>query len=281
MVEKFDEDILKSLYKPKPDSEGEDNGQVTIVGGSSLFHGAPLLSLKVASRVVDMVFFATPEKSIGYVAEKIKGYLSSFIWIPWEEVIEYVKKSEAILIGPGFMRFKSESVPHGERNHFCDEACQRSMEYTKLLLDRFPDKKWVIDAGSLQVIDPKWIPEKAILTPNKKEYKLVFGKESPHEMAKKHNCIIVYKDRKTHIYSPDKCIELGGGNPGMTKGGTGDVLAGLTVALLAKNEPFIAATCASYTVKAAADMLYERVGTNYNADDLAEQVPKTLAKLTK
>jgi len=51
LVEKFDPRELKKLYKPAHESAGEDNGQVTIIGGSSLFHGAPLLALKVASRI--------------------------------------------------------------------------------------------------------------------------------------------------------------------------------------------------------------------------------------
>ena len=113
MTKNFDEKALKSLYKPAQESKGEDNGQVTIIGGSSLFHGAPLLSLKVASRLVDMVFFATPEPSVGCVAELIKSKLYSFIWIPWKEVGAYVEKSDATLIGPGFMRYEKE----GKKEH--------------------------------------------------------------------------------------------------------------------------------------------------------------------
>ena len=50
----------------------------------------------------------------------------------------------------------------------------------------------------------------------------------------------------------------------------------MTAALLAKNEPFLAATSAAFIVKAAADRLYNKVGVNYNADDLAEEVAKSL-----
>lgn len=271
---------LKKLYRPNSDSSGEDNGQVTIIGGSSLFHGAPLLSLKVASRIVDMVFFATPEKSVGIVAESLKSKLLSFVWIPWEEVDEYIQKSEAVLIGPGFMRFKSEKVPHGERHHVCDEACQITMQITRGLLEKFPDKKWVIDAGSLQVMEASWIPKGAILTPNKKEYNLLFGNMELKEAARKYNCVVVLKGPATLVCSPKECVEVKGGNAGMTKGGTGDVQSGLTVALLAKNEPFLAASAASYITKTAGDALYKELGTNYNADDLADRIPKALNKLT-
>lgn len=272
-MNRFDPAELKKLYRPAENSAGEDNGQITIVGGSHLFHGAPLLALKVASRIVDMVFFASPEPSVGKVAEQMRSKLLSFIWVPWEEVEKYIGKSDAVLIGPGFLRFRNEKVPHGERHHVCDEACQATRRITQELLARFPDKKWVIDAGSLQTMDPNWIPKDAILTPNKKEFKILFGNIEPQEAANKYHCIVVVKGPRTLVCSPNKCVEVINGNAGMTKGGTGDVQAGLTVALLAKNDAFLAACASSYLVKAAGDELFKKVGFSYNADDLADATP--------
>ena len=270
---KFYKRDLHNLYRPAVDSSGEDNGQTTIIGGSSLFHGAPLFGVKIASRIVDMVFFSSPESSVGRVAENFKSKLFSFIWIPWDEIDNYITKSDSVLIGPGFLRFKSEKTPHGRRLHVCDEACQLTRKITQRLLIKFSDKKWVIDAGSLQTMDPDWIPENAILTPNKKEFGYLFGEMLPQEAAKKHNCIIVLKGPTTVVYSKDKVVEVNGGNPGLTKGGTGDVQAGLTVALLAKNEPFLAACAGAHITKAAADELHKKMGIYYNADDLAEVIP--------
>jgi NAD(P)H-hydrate epimerase len=281
MTQVFDPAELKKLYKPDHDSSGEDNGQVTLIGGSELFHGAPLLSQTVASRLVDIVFFATPEKSVGMVAENVKSKLFSFIWVPWEEVEDYIAKSDAILIGPGFMRFRSEKVPQGEREKGFDEAGEISRDLTERFLKKFPEKKWVIDAGSLQVMEASWIPKGAILTPNQKEYKLLFGEEDAGEMAKKYNCTIVVKGAKAMVCSPEICTEIRNGNPGLTTGGSGDTLAGIALGLLAKNDPFLAAASAVYVTKAAADELYKKVGTNYNADDLAEKVPEVLFRLTK
>lgn len=257
MVRQFSPDELKNLYRPPEKSSKGDNGQVTIIGGSELFHGAPLLALTTASRITDMVFFATPEKSVGEVANKIKSNLLSFIWIPWEDREEYIKKSDAILTGPGFMRYGDEN--EGEETR----------DTTRDLLLEFPDKHWVIDAGSLQVINPEWIPKDAILTPNKKEYKMLFGGSPPEEASKKYSCIIVIKGPSTFVYGNGDVVEIKGGNPGLTKGGTGDVQAGLTVALLAKNEPMLAAMAASYLIKKAADDIYKKQGTYYNSDDLA------------
>jgi len=272
-MQKVNSDILRKLFVPNHDSSGEDNGQITIIGGSKLFHGAPILSLKAASRIVDMVFFASPENSVGRIAEEIKSELSSFIWVPWDEVDEYIKKSDAVLIGPGFMRYDSE------RDKEMKLEGDRSRRITKTLLRKFAEKKWVIDAGSLQTMEAEWVPQGAILTPNAKEFEMLFGKVDISETAKKYNCVIVLKGPTTYVCSPNQCVQVNGGNAGLTKGGTGDVQAGLTVGLLAKNKPFMAAAAAAFLVKASADQLKDSVGTNYNADDLALQIPKTFKKL--
>lgn len=255
---KFSETNLKKLYKPPFDSSKGDNGQVTIIGGSKLFHGAPLFALTVASRIVDMVFFASPDPSLGEVANNIKSKLFSFIWIPWDETEEYIKKSDAVLIGPGLMRE------------------EETKKITEKILKKFQDKRWVIDAGSLQMMDKSWIPQNSILTPNSREYKMLFGNMKPEVAAKKYNCVIVAKGSTTFVYSPNDSVEVPGGNPGLTKGGSGDVEAGLTVALLAKNDPFLAASAASFVVKKAADSLFKKVGVNYNSDDLAGEIPQIL-----
>jgi len=277
----FNPDEIKKLYQPFRNSAGEDNGQVAIIGGSSLFHGAPLLALKVASRIVDMVFFASPEPSVGRVAEQLKSKLLSFIWVPWEEVDDYIAKSDAVLIGPGFMRFRSEKVSQSQRTGGYDETAKASRDITERLLKKFSKKRWVIDAGSLQTMDADWIPEGAILTPNKKEFELLFGKMDAQAVAKRWSCIIVQKGPTTLVCEEDKCAEISNGNAGLTKGGTGDALAGLAVALLAKNDPFLAAAASSYLTKAAGDELYASRGTNYSADELADKIPEVLFNLTK
>lgn len=255
----FDPSEINNLYKPPFASIKTDNGQVTIIGGSKLFHGAPLYGLTIASRIVDMVYFASPDPSIGEVANKLKSKLFSFIWVPWEDVGEYIEKSDANLIGPGMMR------------------SEETREITNEILNKFQDKKWVIDAGSLQMMDAELIPENSILTPNRKEYKLLFGDSKPGSVAKKYKCTLVIKGPSTFVFGYGRSIEVKGGNPGLTKGGSGDVESGLTAALMAKNDPFLSAAAASYIVKKAADELFLSVGTNYSSDDLAGKVPEVLS----
>lgn len=284
-MKKFDSTQLKKLYKPKGVSTGEDNGQVVIIGGSSLFHGAPLLALKVASRINGMVFFASPEESLKEVASDIKSKLMSFVWVPWSDIYEYINKANAILIGPGFMRFKTEKISEEERKKKCDEECRKTKEITKKLLTGFNSKKWIIDAGSLQVMEPGWISEGSILTPNKKEFEMLFNLQLSVQnvqlMSKKYKCVIIAKGEKTCVCSPRECFVFEVNNEGLHKGGMGDVLAGLCVSLFAKNEPFLSASSAVYIAGKAAEELYRKVGNNYNADDMTEIIPTIFNGLVK
>jgi hydroxyethylthiazole kinase-like uncharacterized protein yjeF len=287
MIIKFGSADLERLWKPREDSRGEENGQITIIGGSKLFHGAPLLAIKPASRLVDMVFFSSPEAELEKISAK--AALSSFIWVPWGEVEEYIKKSEAVLVGPGMMRFRDESRRADEqeitgKNKIYDEAGTETRSITKYFLQKFADKRWVVDGGSLQVMKTEWIPRQAILTPNAKEYELLFNERftmnNLQSNAKMYNCVITYKGPVSYVADGEVMYEIRGGNAGLTKGGTGDVLAGVTAGLAAKNPPLLAAAAASYIVKKTAESLYQETGYNFNADDLAEKVFGTMRGMT-
>lgn len=280
-TKKFNADRIKSLYKAPFNSSKMDNGQITIIGGSKLFHGAPILALKAASRVVDMVYFASPEPSVGEVAAQIKSKLSSFIWVDWDDLGKYIKKSDAVLIGSGLMRASREKDDARIIINKHDEEYLESRELTRDLLVKYPNKRWVIDAGSLQVMEPEWIPPGAVLTPNKKEYEMLFGDRTPAEVVRKFKCVLVIKGPVSIVYSEDVVVEVEGGNPGLTKGGTGDVEAGLTCALMAKNDPLISAAAASFIVKKSAEALAENRGNYYNSDDLSEKIFEVLNEYSK
>ncbi len=65
----------------------------------------------------------------------------------------------------------------------------------------------------------------------------------------------------------------------MTKGGTGDVLAGLVAALACNNDLWLAATAGSFINKKAGESLFKKVGYYFNASDLAEEIPKVMNQL--
>lgn len=282
----FDSKDLKLLQKYSNNSTKGDNGQITIIGGSALFHGAPIMALKTASKFCDMVYFASPDKSMGDVVTRIKASLSTFIFVPWNEVNYYIEKSDVVLIGNGFMRFKGEHVPDHKRYNTCDRECQKTKKITERLLKKYPNKKWVIDAGSLQVIDPKSLPKGCIITPNKKEFFLLFNTKdiSPETVlktAKKYNITIVLKDIISIVTNGYETILVRGGNAGLTKGGTGDIQAGLTASFFSSNDAMLSASSASYLVKKTGDTLYEKYGTNYNSEDVIVKIPEVFNSFFK
>lgn len=188
-----------------------------------------------------------------------------------------------------------------------DEGQQTGV-LTDYLLAKYPGKQWVIDAGALQMMDISLIPPNAILTPHEGEFDRLWEKHiavqtsgSPvstdkpksgtgndrslyHRvgiLSQTYNCIILLKGKTDIIGSPQKILNVTGGNAGMTKGGTGDVLAGLVAALACKNDPYLAAVSGSQINKTAGDELYNTVGPYFNATDLANRIPITMNNILK
>lgn len=264
----FDPEILKKIYIPKRDSHKGQNGKVLIIAGSKLFHAASLWPLTVASRIVDMVFYSSVSENNALVS-KMKEEFRNGIVVPREKLDDYINEADSILIGPGLPR--ESGLETGDDD---------TKIVTESLLSKYKDKKWVVDGGSLQVISPEILPPTAIITPHQKEFERLFGvkpdKEAVSEMAKKYSITILSKGVEDIIASPEKQVVVSGGNAGMTKGGTGDVLAGLVAALYSKNDAFISACVASYINKKAGESLEKRMGIYFNASDLADEIPAVM-----
>ncbi len=261
----FDSSILKEIYVPASSSHKGQNGKVLIIGGSHLFHSSAFWALEIASRIVDMVYFSSTPMN-NEIVKKLKSKFINGIIVPREKLEDYIAEADSILIGPGLPR---------------PDGMELGDDDTKVLTEKFlmkyPNKKWVVDGGSLQVIDPEILPKTAIITPNKKEFKLLFGKdlnpENVESHAKKFGLTILAKGVKDFICDSSSSIEISGGNAGLTKGGTGDVLAGLVVSFYAKNNAVLSAAAASYINKKAGESLGKRVGLYYNASDLVDEIP--------
>lgn len=277
----FDASILKNLYKPSSDSHKGQNGKVMLIAGSKLFHAASIWPLTVMSRMCDMVFYASVSENNEIVTRMKEQFLNGIV-IPREKIDDYINEAECILIGPGMPR---------------DEGIQTGDDDTKILTEslikKYIDKKWVIDGGSLQTIEPEVLLNlrtMPILTPHTKEFEKLFSEElrsmnnesrerDIKELSKRFNCIILLKGEKDIVCSPNETSIITGGNAGMTKGGTGDVLAGLVASLYAKNDAFISACAASYINKKAGESLEKRMGIYFNASDLADEIPKVMKEI--
>jgi len=291
------EEILKKIYLPAAGSHKGQNGRLLIIGGSKLFHAASLWALQVASRIVDLVHYSSVPEDNKLVA-KLKKEFRNGIVIPRSEIENYIEEDDCILIGPGMVRsdaaeiqsrFNRDKIQNlTELEQISDEGIQTYV-LTKYLLEKYNYKKWVIDAGALQMMEPEWTPPGAILTPHTRELMTIYLKSGlPKEksteekirlFSRKYNCLILLKGEKDQVVYKDRMIAIPGGNAGMTKGGTGDVLAGLAAALYCKNDTWISAAAASFINKKAGKELYQKMGYWFNASDLANQIPLTMKRL--
>ena len=135
----------------------------------------------------------------------------------------------------------------------------------------------VLDADALNIIadNPTWIsflPNNTILTPHPKEFERLFGKtnnsyerlELQRNMSVTHNIIIVLKGAHTAITFPNgTCFFNSTGNPGMATAGSGDVLTGMILSLLAQRySPEESALLGVYLHGKAGDKAAKEIGEN-------------------
>jgi ADP-dependent NAD(P)H-hydrate dehydratase / NAD(P)H-hydrate epimerase len=252
---------LSKLNKPKARSHKGDNGSLFIIGGSKKYHGALLLSATIASKIVDLVYIYSDSENYE-VIKKIKPRLFEFITVSRNDFTKYINKSDVVLAGPGLGTSSKEKKLINE------------------LLKKYPQKKFVLDADALNVVDKKLLNKNHTITPHKKEFEKLFGHKATEanvkKMIKQFGCIIVLKGKGDIIASAEQVKFNITGNQGMTKGGTGDVLAGLIAALACKNSLYLSACVGTYLNGAAADKLKKKVSYNYSASDIIAEIPKLL-----
>lgn len=258
--------FLTKIELPAPDSHKGQNGKLLIIGGSQLFHAASKWSLDIASKFVDMVFYSSVPQNNELIKEAKQNFWNGIV-VPRKEIENYVTEADCVLIGPGM------------------ERDQATAELVKQLLTHFPDQKWVIDAGALQMLQPKLLRPSHILTPHHQELARLMQSEQLQTiniqtwLTEFNQPTLLLKGPTDQVFAAGKIVEIEGGNAGMTKGGTGDVLAGLVAALYCSHEALIAAVVASLVNKKAGEALYRRVGPYYNASDLVTEVPLVMWSL--
>lgn len=274
-------DLIVNLGRRK-DSHKGDNGRVLVVGGSDLYYGAPVLaSLAAMNSGVDLVYSMVPEinfditraYSLDLIVRKYPGeYLNSDAL---ENIEDLLGICDSLLIGPGL----------GLREETRDTVL-RVLEKTKVPV--------VIDADGinsikeeLQVLDGI----DAVLTPHAGEFKALTGKDLPDNIedrkgvikafAEEVDSVILLKSGVDVVASPDDGVKINtSGNPGMTVGGTGDVLSGLVAGFLAQGmDSFEAACCAVFVSGWSGDSLQGLKGDAFVASDVVEEVPFAIKEI--
>ncbi len=125
-METIKPDILKRLNKPNLNSHKGQNGRLLVIAGSEKFHGALLMSMQTASRIVDMVYVHSPANTS--LIDKLKSEIAVFINVSSGELWETIDLVDTILIGPGL------------------EETRANKNLVHKILKKYPEKKVVVDA---------------------------------------------------------------------------------------------------------------------------------------
>lgn len=251
------ESIEEYPFVPRSaDSHKGSYGKVLIIAGFDEMSGACCMAAEAAYRSgAGLVRVFTSENSKRVLQVRVPELMvSSYEKENWEaELMLQLQWADVIAIGPG--------LGTGKR-------ANRALE----LLLSVKDKKYVLDADAINLLNGELsrIPYGAVLTPHPAELSRLLQlpiaeiKKDRIGVLKKYitrnDIVCVCKDARTIIAQGTSfCINLNG-NSGMATGGSGDVLTGITVAMLASGmKPFDAA-CAAVRIHAeAGDMIASRL----------------------
>ncbi len=271
--------ILNRVYKKRNAwSRKGDFGRLLVIGGSKMYTGAPFLCGMAALRAgCDLVTVAAVERAANTAAKNL-----NLITCPLEgdflagkhakELEKLIKGKDAVAIGNGLGREK--------------ETIKTAIGF--LRSNELPS---VIDADAIYAVsqDKRAIKNNCVLTPHAGEFCVLTGEKVSNNTeertsavknaAAKTNSVILLKGRADVISDGRRTAVNRTGNVFMTKGGTGDVLAGVCGSLLAQGtEPFYAACAAAYISGAAGDMAAKEKKQSLLATDVIEKIPIVLER---
>ncbi len=276
---------LPWLPRRSRETSKHDYGRVVVVGGAAGMAGAPALAAMAALRSgAGLVEALVPEHVAAIAAgfdpcvmtRGLPGRIDdTFATAALDEIEGRTSRADAVAVGPGLGR--SEAVVQIV-SHLWRALPQPAV------FDA--DALWVlahIDRGSLAShAGPR------ILTPHAGEMLRLLGTDPSSAQAGDRamleresavlagaiDAVIVLKGPATLIVDHARHVHNATGNPGMATAGTGDVLTGITTALLAQRlSPFDAARLAVWVHGRAGDLAAEVLGeTSMTARDLLDRL---------
>jgi hydroxyethylthiazole kinase-like uncharacterized protein yjeF len=246
-------------------------GAAAMAGISALRAGAGLSTIATAQSVLATVAGFHPEVMTEPLPETPEGSIS----IRALGRVENLAKGKTVLaIGPGISRVAETS-----------EFVRALLKNTKLTA--------VLDADGLNAFEGKDDElngggRALVITPHPGEMARLLGStveavqrdriNIARTFAQDHNLIVVLKGHRTLIAHPDGEVWVNAtGNPGMSTGGTGDILTGMVAGLIAQNPAriFESVIAAVYLHGLAGDVTCERMGEHsLIATDLVEALPE-------
>ena len=275
------EHIEKLIPPRKNNSRKGDNGKVLVVGGSYIYHGAPVLSSLAALRSgSDLVYTCVPKIN----AFSTRSISPDLIVIPMADS-KLTRGTVNKMLGQIPVDIDSAAIGMG--------LAIQDIEAIKLLVKSLLDRnvRVSLDASSLvKEILPIIEGQNVVVTPHSGEFKRIFG-ESPdteinsristcEKFAKNHSITILLKGQEDIITNGDSTYTNPTSTPCMTVGGTGDVLSGLTAGFLSRNKNMIESTStATFVNGVAGEILQKEFGNHILASDLISVLPKVLNSL--
>ncbi|WP_144803965.1 NAD(P)H-hydrate dehydratase [Curtobacterium sp. BH-2-1-1] len=275
---------LRDWPLPEPGAGKYGRGQVLVIGGAARTPGAAMLSalaalrvgagrltLAVAASVAAEVSVAVPESGVQPLDEDDAGHIAVGALTAAEDD---AGSADAVLVGPGL------DEPDGARDLVGRIAATVGPE-TNVVLDAFA---LGVAADVADQLEP--LRGRLVMTPNRGEAERLLGRECGDDdaadaraIAERFGAVVALSDV---IAAPDGRVwAKGTGAGGLGTSGSGDVLSGVVVGLLARGaEPEQAAAWASYVHAAAGDRLAVQVGPlGYLASELLTEIPRVLVEL--
>jgi NAD(P)H-hydrate epimerase len=271
--------LIKKIMVPRLESSKKgDNGTVLVVGGSRIYHGAPILASLAALRSgTDLVYTAVPRSNIVVTRSASPNIIA--LPLPDDKLTTGAanrlmamlpKRADSAAIGMGMSISKPEAL--------IALVKQLKSDGTRLLLDA-------------SALIPEVLKEisrtDTIITPHAGEYKRIFSGEDAgtteeerisnvNRLAKQYGITIVLKGWIDVISDGQYVVINKVHNCAMTVGGTGDILSGLTAGFLTKLKPFDASILGVYFNGVAGNLVYSKMGLHMSASDLIEYLPDAI-----
>lgn len=275
-------DFLR-LKNRNPNSHKGNNGRLLVVGGSKDYSGAPAIAgMAAIGAGADLVYVASPENaadaikstSPDLIVKSLEGDKLSLNHL--DEILDLSENVDAVLIGPG--------------SGIDDETSKLfNVLVTKI------KKPIVLDADSLKQVELSLIKnrEDMILTPHIFEFKSFFKTDDDlrldidsydfsevdenitlfQKISRQIKGTVVVKGKYDLILSGSKFKINKSGNAGMTVGGTGDALAGISASLLSQGlSSFDSASLATFINGLAGDEAFDVKGNGFSATDLVSYI---------
>ncbi len=259
-------EIRNMLPKRKPVSNKGTYGHALCICGSMKMTGAAYLSVSGALRSgVGLVTAAFPQSAYAGIAPKLaeplllpleSNFEGTFAYSAMADITEASKRATAVLIGCG-IGFNKDTTT----------LVHNLIKEIKVPIILDADG---INALSTNIDILKEAQAPIILTPHPGEMSRLCGKTvaeiiaNPigiaHDFAKKHGVTVVLKTANTVICDGKSDVYINTtGNSGLSKGGSGDLLAGITVSFVAQGmKPFDAAVSAVYLHGLGADIVADK-----------------------